>query len=109
MKLDFSSFLLGCGVGASSFLLGRHLRPLLLEAATIIYRLQERVMAGTPMGQEALAVLLAEARARACLREGSSLSEPPAGHSTTPSAHPSTNHPAQSPTKNPSPFGRGTG
>ena len=42
-------------------LLGRHLRPLLLDAATLLYRLQERVMAGTPMGQEALAGLLAEA------------------------------------------------
>jgi hypothetical protein len=104
VKLDFSSFLLGCGVGASSLLLGRHLRPLLLDAATILYRLQERVMAGTPMGQEALAGLLAEARARACLRAGSSLSEPPTAHSTPPS-HPSTNHSA----KSPSPFGRGTG
>jgi len=108
VKLDFSSFLLGCGVGASSLLLGRHLRPLLLDVATILYRLQERVMAGTPMGQEALAGLLAEARARACLRAGSSLSEPLTAHST-PSAHPSTNHSAKSPIKSPSPFGRGTG
>jgi hypothetical protein len=104
VKLDFSSFLLGCGVGASSFLLGKHLRPLLLEAATIVYRLQERLMAGTPMGQEALAVLLAEARARACLR-GSHSPDHPNGHSP----HPPTDHSAKSPTKNPSPFGRGTG
>ena len=55
MKLDLSSFLLGCGVGASS---------LLLDVATLLFRLQERVLARTPMGQEALAGLLAEARAR---------------------------------------------
>lgn len=64
MRLELSSFLLGCGVGAGSMLLGRHLRPLLLDVATILYRVQERVMAETPMGQEALAGLLAEARAR---------------------------------------------
>ncbi|MFY0525960.1 hypothetical protein ACN28I_23380 [Archangium gephyra] len=101
MKLDFSSFLLGCGVGASSLLLGRHLRPLLLDMATILYRLQERVMAGTPMGQEALAGLLAEARARACLRAGSH----PSNHSTHPPTHQPTNHSARLP----APFGRGTG
>lgn len=67
MKLDLSSFLLGCGVGASSLLLGRHLRPLLLGGATLLFRVQERVMAATPMGQEALAGLLAEARARVSL------------------------------------------
>ena len=64
VKLELSSFLLGCGVGASVLLLGRHLRPLLLEVATLLYRLQGRVMAETPMGQESLASLLAEARAR---------------------------------------------
>ena len=106
MKLDFSSFLLGCGVGASSLLLGRHLRPLLLEVATILYRVQERVMAATPMGQEALAVLLAEARARASVRDGANpSSRPPANGSTGHSTRPSANHPA----KHPSPFGRGTG
>lgn len=67
MRLDFPSFLLGCGVGASSLLLGRQLRPLLLDVATLLYRCQERVMARTPMGQEALAGLLAEARARVSL------------------------------------------
>lgn len=101
MKLDFSSFLLGCGVGVSSLLLGRHLRPLLLDAATILYRLQERVMAGTPMGQEALAGLLAEARARACLRAGS--------HSSDHSTHPPTPHPTNHSARLSSPFGRGTG
>ncbi|MCY1074249.1 hypothetical protein [Archangium lansingense] len=65
MKLDLSSFLLGCGVGASSLLLGKHLRPLLLEVATLLFRVQERVMAETPMGHETLAGLLSEARARA--------------------------------------------
>ena len=64
MKLDLSSFLLGCGVGASSLLLGRQLRPLLLGGATLFFRVQERVMAETPMGHETLAGLLAEARAR---------------------------------------------
>ena len=70
MKLDFSSFLLGCGVGAGSMLLGKRLRPLALEVVTLLFRLQERVMAATPMGQEALAELLAEARARVLLPGG---------------------------------------
>ncbi|HEX5748131.1 MAG TPA: hypothetical protein VFZ09_17965 [Archangium sp.] len=70
MKLDFSSFLLGCGVGAGSMLLARRLRPLVLEVATLLFRLQERVLAATPMGQEALAELLAEARARVSLPAG---------------------------------------
>jgi hypothetical protein len=64
LKLDLSSFLLGCGVGASSLLLGRQLRPLLLDVATLLFRLQERVLARTPMKQESLAGLLGEARAR---------------------------------------------
>ena len=102
MKLDFSSFLLGCGVGAGSMLLGKRLRPLVLEVATVFFRLQEWVMAGTPMGQEALAGLLAEARARVGL---------PAGFATGSLAG-STHHTAPSvphPVKNPPPFGRGTG
>jgi hypothetical protein len=101
VKLDFSSFLLGCGVGASSMLLGKRLRPLVLEVATVFYRLQERVMAGTPMGQEALADLLAEARARVSL---------PAGFATGALGE-STHHrtPVTHPVKKPSPFGRGTG
>ncbi|HYO64445.1 MAG TPA: hypothetical protein VEU33_00060 [Archangium sp.] len=70
MKLDFSSFLLGCGVGAGSMLLGKRLRPLVLDVATVLFRFQERVMAATPMGQEALAELLAEARARVSLPDG---------------------------------------
>ncbi len=77
MKLDLSSFLLGLGVGATSMLLGRNLRPLMLGGATILYRLQGRVMAGTPMGRDALAELLAEARARVSL-PWSSLSGSPA-------------------------------
>ncbi|OJT24897.1 hypothetical protein BO221_10890 [Archangium sp. Cb G35] len=70
MKLDFSSFLLGLGVGAGSILLGKRLHPLVLGAATLLFRLQERVMAATPMGQQALSELLAEARARASLPAG---------------------------------------
>ncbi|WP_375770584.1 hypothetical protein NR798_06715 [Archangium gephyra] len=102
MKLDFSSFLLGCGVGASSLLLSRHLRPLMLEVATLLFRVQERVMAATPMGQEALAELLAEARARASPRAGRH--SPP-----NPPANVPTDHSASPPAKHPSPFGRGTG
>jgi hypothetical protein len=102
VKLDFSSFLLGCGVGASTLLLGKRLRPLVLEVATIFYRVQERVMAGTPMGQDALSGLLAEARARASLpagfAQGSHLAPTPRTGGSTP-------HPV----KHPSPFGRGTG
>jgi hypothetical protein len=103
VKLDFSSFLLGCGVGAGSMLLGKRLRPLVLEVVTLLFRFQERVMAGTPMGQEALAELLAEARSRVSLPAGFGT-----GHHPEPTHHrtgPSASHPV----KHPSPFGRGTG
>ncbi|AKJ00275.1 hypothetical protein ATI61_104317 [Archangium gephyra] len=103
MKLDFSSFLLGCGVGAGSMLLGKRLRPVMLEVATLLFRLQERAMAATPMGQEALAELLAEARARVSLPAGFGTGRHPEP------THPRTGAPATHPVKHPSPFGRGTG
>lgn len=65
MKFDLPSFLLGYGAGAGTMLLGKRLRPLLLELATLIYRLSDSVMAKASMKQEDLEDLLAEARARA--------------------------------------------
>jgi hypothetical protein len=65
MKFDLPSFLLGYGAGASTILLGKRLRPLLLEVATTLYRFSDAVLAKASMKQEDFEDLLAEARARA--------------------------------------------
>nr|QKW93817.1 hypothetical protein [Vitiosangium cumulatum] len=65
MKFDLPSFLLGYGAGATTVFLGKRLRPLLLELATLLYRFSDTVMAKAAMKQEDLEDLLAEARARA--------------------------------------------
>lgn len=68
MKFDLSSFLLGYGAGVGTVLMGKRLRPLLVEVATAAYRFADAVAARTAMKQEDLEDLLAEAKARA--REG---------------------------------------
>lgn len=65
MKFDLPSFLLGYGAGATTVLIGKRLRPLLLELATLGYRVADTVVAKAAMKQEDLEDLLAEARARA--------------------------------------------
>ncbi len=65
MKFDLPSFLLGYGAGAGTVLLGKRLRPLLLELATVVYRFTDSVMAKAAVKQEDFEDLLAEARARA--------------------------------------------
>lgn len=65
MKFHLPSFLLGYGAGASSVLLSRHLRPVLLEVATAAYRFVDAVAARTAMKGEDLEDLFAEAKARA--------------------------------------------
>ena len=65
MKFDLPSFLLGYGAGATTVLLGKRLRPLLLELATVVYRFSDSVMAKAAVKQEDLEDLMAEARARA--------------------------------------------
>ncbi|HEX8825394.1 MAG TPA: hypothetical protein VF794_36105 [Archangium sp.] len=67
MKLNVPSFLLGCGAGVGTVLLGKQLHPLLLEVATALYRFTDSVMTKTSMMQETRERLLAEARARARL------------------------------------------
>ena len=64
MKFDFPSFLLGCGTGAGMVFLGKRLRPLMLELATVVYRLTDSVMARAATEQEEIEELLAEARTR---------------------------------------------
>ena len=71
MKIDIPSFLLGYGAGAGTVLLGRRLRPLLLELATTAFRFADAVAAKAAMKQEDLEDLLAEARAKARARTGS--------------------------------------
>ncbi|QAT84587.1 hypothetical protein EJ065_3018 [Corallococcus coralloides] len=65
MKFDLPSFLMGYGAGASTVLVARHLRPLLVEVATSAYRFVDMVAARAAMKQEDLEDLLAEAKARA--------------------------------------------
>lgn len=65
MKFHWPSFLLGYGAGASTVLLGKHMRPVLVEMATAAYKFVDVVAARTAMRQEDLEDLLAEAKARA--------------------------------------------
>jgi len=65
MNFHLPSFLLGYGAGAGTVLLGRHLRPVLLEVATVAWRFVDSVAAKAAIRQEDLEDLLAEARARA--------------------------------------------
>lgn len=65
MRFDLPSFLLGYGAGASTVLLGKRLRPLLLELATVVYRFTDSVVSRVAVKQEDFEDLLAEARARA--------------------------------------------
>lgn len=65
MSFHLPSFLLGYGAGAASVLAAKHLRPLLLELATLGYRFVDSVAARAAMKQEDLEDLLAEAKARA--------------------------------------------
>lgn len=65
MKFHWPSFLLGYGAGASTVLLSKHLRPLLLEVAASGYRFFDAVLARTAMKKEDIEDLLAEARAKA--------------------------------------------
>lgn len=64
MKLNLSSFLLGCGAGAGTVLLGKQLHPLLLEVATVLFRVTDSVLTKTGMPHETRESLLSEARAR---------------------------------------------
>ena len=62
VRFALPSVLLGYGVGVGTVLLGKRLRPLALELATILYRFTEAVAARGAMKQETLDNLLAEAR-----------------------------------------------
>jgi len=65
MNFHLPSFLLGYGAGASTVLLGRHLRPVLLEVATMGWRFVDAVVARAAVQHEDVDDLFAEARARA--------------------------------------------
>jgi len=64
VKLNLSSFLLGCGAGAGMVLLGKQLHPLVLEVATQLFRFTDTVLTKTGMPRESREHLLSEARAR---------------------------------------------
>ncbi|MBN8471488.1 hypothetical protein JYJ95_33700 [Corallococcus exiguus] len=65
MKFDLPSFLMGYGAGASTVLMTKHLRPLLVEVATSAYRFVDMVLARVAMKHEDVEDLMAEAKARA--------------------------------------------
>lgn len=71
MKFHTGSFLLGYAAGAGSVLLGRRLKPVLLEAATAIYQVVDAVLARAAMSREDLEDIFAEAKARARGRRAS--------------------------------------
>jgi len=65
VKFDLPSFLMGYGAGVGTMLVGKHLRPLLVEVAATAYRIVDMVASRAAMKQEDLEDLLAEAKARA--------------------------------------------
>jgi hypothetical protein len=65
MRFHFGSFLIGFGVGAATVVVGRHLRPALVEIASAGFQLVDAVAARIAMVQEDVEDVLAEARARA--------------------------------------------
>jgi hypothetical protein len=65
MKLDLSSFALGCAVGAGAAVISPRLKPLVLELATLGYRSAEALASRVGVAREDIEDLLAEARARA--------------------------------------------
>jgi hypothetical protein len=73
MRFHFGSFLLGYGAGVTTVLVGRALRPVLVETAAAAFQVADAVTARIAMVQEDVEDILAEARARA--RRG----EEPAG------------------------------
>jgi hypothetical protein len=64
MKFHFSSFVLGCAVGAGAVLLAPRIRPVLVELATAAYKFLDTVSAQLAMKREDLEDVLAEAKAR---------------------------------------------
>jgi hypothetical protein len=64
MVFHFPSFLLGYASGAATVLIGRHLRPVVVEAAAAAYQAADAVAARLAMLREDVEDLLAEARAR---------------------------------------------
>jgi hypothetical protein len=65
MKFHLPSFLLGCAAGAAAKRIAPHLRPIVLELATTVYRLADALGTRAARRREDLVDLFAEARARA--------------------------------------------
>jgi hypothetical protein len=65
VRFHFPSFALGFGAGAATVLLGRELRPVLVEMASAVYGLADALAARVAMFHEDAEDVLAEARARA--------------------------------------------
>ena len=71
MKLHFPSFLAGVVAGAAGAAIAPRLRPVALEIATTFYRASDALMVRLARKREDLADLLAEAKAKARRRLGS--------------------------------------
>ena len=80
MKFHLPSFLIGYGAGASTVLLGRQLRPVFLEVATVAWRFVDAVAARAAIRREDVEDLFAEARARARSHEKATAGNGHAGH-----------------------------
>jgi hypothetical protein len=65
MSFHLPSFLIGYGAGAATVVVGRKLRPVLVEVASAAYWLADSVAARVAMLGEDAEDVLAEARARA--------------------------------------------
>ena len=65
MDFHVPSFALGYAAGFSTHLVARHLRPLIVEVASAVFRMVDLVVERTAMRGEDLEDLLAEAKARA--------------------------------------------
>ncbi len=65
MRFSLTSFALGFAAGAATVVIGRQIRPVLLEVATAAFQVGDAVTARVAMLQEDLDDVIAEARARA--------------------------------------------
>lgn len=65
MRFHFGSFVIGFAAGAATVVVGKHLRPVLVEVASAGYQLADTLAARVAMVQEDFDDMLAEARARA--------------------------------------------
>jgi hypothetical protein len=86
MNFHWPSFLLGYGAGAATVLLGKRLRPVLVEIAGTALELLDKVASRAAATREDFEDVVAEARARARAREAAAEQAKPRAERSAPSS-----------------------